>query len=302
MAEVPLVAVDGLVKRLGQRMAVADVTLTLKPGAIHGFVGGNGSGKTTTLRLLAGLLRPDLGEGHVLGFDLRRWGDQVRRHVGYMAQRPSLYAHLSVRQNLRFRADIYGLPDPRAVAERTMRSFGLDAYAGREVGALSEGWGRRLQLAAAVIHAPRLILLDEPTAGLDLSARQEVWRRIGQFAAAGAGLVISTHDLAEAERCTAISLFHGGRVLAQGTPAAVARQAPAEAFLLSGPEAHLLAPWIEAEPGIIAAYPHGGQLRVIARPSSRAALTARAEKCQATLAPAAMRLEDAALVLGRSPW
>src|SRR5262245_21446163 len=211
-----LVAVEGVAKQYAHRVAVENLTLVLQPGEIFGLVGGNGGGKTTALRILTGILKPDQGHGHVLGFDLLRGAGEIRRYVGYMSQRFSLYADLSVFENLRFRAQVYGLNRPRAAAEAAIDDFGLTEYGRTAVGRLSGGWARRLQLAASLIHAPRLLLLDEPTAGLDAVARQEVWQRIGRRAAQGAGVIISTHDLTEAERCARTALLSDGRIVATG--------------------------------------------------------------------------------------
>jgi ABC-2 type transport system ATP-binding protein len=295
-----LIAVDGVGKRYAHRVAIQNLTLTLRSGEVFGLVGANGGGKTTTLRLLAGLLRPDEGRGHVLGFDLRRAAREIRTHVGYMAQRFSLYSDLSVFENLRFRAEVYGLHRPRAAADAAIDDFELTGFARSAAGQLSGGWARRLQLAAALIHAPRLLLLDEPTAGLDAISRQDVWRRIGRLAAGGAGIVVSTHDLAEAERCAQVTLLADGRVAAAGTPEHVAQCAPAAAFLLFGLGARLRGRDVDAMPGVIASYPQGPSLRIIAAVESEDRLQRMARQHDASLARVAMRLEDAALVFSRA--
>jgi ABC-2 type transport system ATP-binding protein len=294
-----LVALEGVGKRYARRVAIENVTLALRSGEVFGLVGANGGGKTTTLRVLAGILRPDEGRGTVLGFDLRRGAGEIRKHVGYMSQRFSLYADLSVFENLRFRAEVYGLRRPRAAAEAIIDDFELTEYARIAAGRLSGGWARRLQLAAALAHAPRLILLDEPTAGLDAVWRHDVWRRMGRLAAAGAGIVVSTHDLAEAERCAHAALLSEGRVVATGTPEQVAQSAPAVAFLLSGLDARLLARDVEAVPGVIASYPQGASLRIVAALDIEERLHRIAMTHDASLARIAMRLEDAALVFSR---
>jgi ABC-type multidrug transport system ATPase subunit len=171
-----LVTVRDISKCYGRTTAVSGVTLTLWAGEICGFVGANGAGKTTALRMLAGILKPDGGNGHVLGFGLQRDAAKIRERVGYMSQRLSLYGELSVFENLRFRAAIYGLRNPRAAAEAAMRDFSLVPRAHSPAALLSGGWARRLQLAASLLHSPLLVLLDEPTAGLDAVARQDVWR------------------------------------------------------------------------------------------------------------------------------
>jgi len=297
-----LVALEGVGKRYARRVAIEGVTLSLRSGEVVGLVGANGGGKTTTLRVLAGILSPDEGSGTVLGFDLRRDAGEIRKHVGYMSQRFSLYADLSVIENLRFRAQVYGLRRPRAAAEAIIDEFALTEYARIAAGKLSGGWARRLQLAAALTHAPRLILLDEPTAGLDAVWRQDVWRRMERLAAGGAGIVVSTHDLAEAERCTRVALLSEGRVVAAGTPEQVAQSAPAVAFLLSGLDARLLARDVEAVPGVLASYPQGASWRIVAEVDIEERLHRMATLHDARLARVAMRLEDAALVHARGPW
>ena len=290
-----LVAVTDVTKRYARRVAVHRLSLRLWAGEVVGLVGSNGSGKTTMLRMLAGILRPDQGQGQILGFDLVKEAAEIRGCVGYMSQALSLYADLSVFENLRFRAQVYGLSSPRAAAGTAIVNFELGEFTRIPAGRLSGGWARRLQLAAALIHSPRLVLLDEPTAGLDAASRHDVWRRIGRLAAAGAGVIVSTHDLAEAERCSYAALLSEGKIVATGTPGQIARSASAEAFLLSGPDARQLAEPIEASPGVIASYPQGPGLRVVADPNAEETLRRVASIHAASLTRVAMRLEDAVL-------
>jgi ABC-2 type transport system ATP-binding protein len=291
----PLVAVENISKRYGRRTAVDGVTLTLRVGEICGFVGANGGGKTTAVRMLAGILRPDGGRGRVLGCDLLRDATTIRERVGYMSQRLSLYAELSVFENLRFRAAVYGLRNPRAAAEAAIGEFGLAQWAGSPAGSLSGGWARRLQLAASLLHSPRLVLLDEPTAGLDAAARQGVWRRVGGLAAAGAGVIVCTHDLAEAERCSQAAFFADGQVVAAGAPDEITARSSVAAFLLSSIDAHRLAHAVAAVTGVVAGYPQGENLRVVADPLEEEHLRRFAVSHGASLAPATVRLEDAIL-------
>lgn len=214
----PLVEVDRLGKNFGARSALKDLSLRLWPGQVLGFIGANGGGKTTALRLIAGLLKADTGCGHVLGHDLLRSRSEIRQHIGYMSQHFSLYPDLTVLENLVFRAGLYDLPRPHNVAIRSVAEFGLEDFSRQRAGRLSGGWARRLQFAAALIHSPRLVLLDEPTAGLDLSQTRETWRRVFALAAAGAGVIISTHDLVEAERCWNVAYFVEGTIRASGSP------------------------------------------------------------------------------------
>ena len=291
----PVVSIEEVTKRYPGRVAVEKLSLTVLAGQVLGLVGANGGGKTTTLRILAGTLRADQGRGQVLGIDLLRGTREIRGRVGYMPQRFSLYADLSVFENLFFRAKVYGLDQPRVAAEAAICNFELSQYARSAARQLSGGWARRLQLAAALIHSPRLILLDEPTAGLDVASRQEVWRRISCLSAHGAGVIISTHDLAEAERCSLAALLADGRIVAVGTPEHIARSAPAAAFVLSGAKAHLLERSVEAVTGVIASYPQGPGLRIVADPQAEQDLHRVANVNHASLDSAAMRLEDAVL-------
>jgi ABC-type multidrug transport system ATPase subunit len=291
----PLIAVEDLSKRYGHKIAVTGVTLTLRAGEVCGFVGANGGGKTTTLRMLAGILRPERARGRVLGCDLLGDAARIRVQVGYMAQRLSLYAELSVLENLRFRAEVYELENPRAAAWAAVDEFSLGPWARRPAGSLSGGWARRFQLAAALIHSPRLVLLNEPTAGLDAAARREVWRRLDILAAAGAGVVICTHDLAEAQRCPRAVYFSDGCVIAAGAPNEIAERSPAAAFLISGTEARRLACDVAATAGVIACDPEGQNLRVVADPQEEQRLRCLAASHGASIARVDLRLEDAML-------
>jgi ABC-2 type transport system ATP-binding protein len=292
-----VVAVEGLTKRYGCRFALDNMSVALGRGEILGLVGGNGGGKTTTLRILGGLMAPDAGHGSVLGLDLRHHMREIRRHVGYMSQRLSLYAELSVMENLRFRAQVYGASRPRAVADATIEAFDLTAHARTLAGHLSGGWARRLQLAASMIHQPKLLLLDEPMAGLDALTRQEVWRRLADTAAQGVSVIISTHDLAEAEWCTRTILVSAGRVVAAGTPEQVVRGIPAVAFVMDGGSARRLAQALSDLPGVISVSPRGSSLRIVAADTAADRLASVAAVHGTTLSRTGMRLEDAALAL-----
>lgn len=300
MAERAVVDVRGVRVRFGSRVALDALSLAVPAGGVVGLVGGNGGGKTTAMRVLAGLLAPDAGEGHVLGRPLAD-ARGIRARVGYCAQRLALYAELSVYENLRFRAAVHGLP-ARREALRAIEAFDLGGHETTRAGHLSGGWTRRLQLAAALIHRPALALLDEPTAGLDAAARQDVWRRIADLAAAGAGVVVSTHDLDEAEWCDRVLMLDAGRVIAEGTPAAVARGAPATAFVLTGGDRRTLARRVRDVAGVVASYPQAAGLRVVAAEESERDLAALACAGGARLERDGARLADAALALvGRGP-
>jgi ABC-2 type transport system ATP-binding protein len=218
----PLVDVVGLAKRFAGQTVVDGVTLRVRRGEIVGLVGANGGGKTTTLRMLAGLLHPDSGDGEVLG---RRVGDATaarRRATGYMSQRLALYADLTVDENLRFHAEVHDLPDAASSIAASVARHRLAAVVDTRFGTLSGGWARRVQFATTVLHSPPLLLLDEPTAGLDVTTRRAIWGWLAELAVAGTGIVISTHDLQEAERCPQVLLYHQGHAGTQTTPALLA--------------------------------------------------------------------------------
>ena len=311
MAEVPasadraparpgeVLSVRGLAKRFGQRAAIVDVSLDLAPAEVLGFVGPNGAGKTTTLRILAGLLRADAGEGQVLGHNIMASGGDHRKLVGYMPQRLALYGELSVTENLRFRAEVYEVPDPRRAVIAAIEDFDLGRFRGERASNLSGGWARRLQLAAALIHRPTLVLLDEPTAGLDAESRQDVWRRIAGLAARGDSVIINTHDLAEAEQCGRVALFSRGGVLAIGDPHALAEAAPFKAVLIDGGDVHRAARQFDALEGVMATYVQGQRLRVLMRPGALGKVRERAQAAGLTAEDTPKRLEDAAFVLVR---
>jgi len=290
------IAVRGLTKRFGRRLAIDDLTLSVRPGEICGLAGANGGGKSTSLRLLAGLLAPDAGEGLVLGCDLLRGTRRVRHAVGYLAQRSTLYPTLSVRENLRFRAAVFGSSDARRAAEQQIEVFGLAEISGASVGQLSAGWTRQVELAATLIHGPRLLLLDEPTAGLDPAARQLIWRSLISVAAQGTAIVLSTHDFVEAQRCAHILLLSEGRIRASGSPQEVVAQFDALALIVSGPQVLSLADRLPGR-SVLAAYPVGNDIRLVvsadARGKTDALLTAHG--CRST--PASLTLEEAALIV-----
>lgn len=221
MAE-EILQVRGLTRRFGPRLAVDGSGLRLAPGDLHALVGPNGAGKTTVLRLVAGLLPCDGVEGRVLGLNLRREARRVAAAVGYVSQRTALHAELTVAETLAFRAEVFGLEHPRRRCAELIALGGLQRYAGTRVGRLSGGWARRVQLAAALVHAPRLLLLDEPAAGLDHAAQGSLWRAVAELAQNGVAVLVNTHDPAEAERCSGVTVLAGGRVAARGAPAELA--------------------------------------------------------------------------------
>src|SRR5438067_12505077 len=208
--------VEGLSKSFGGCTVVHDLSMQVKRGTIYGFLGPNGSGKTTTIRMLCGLLTPDAGEGRCLGYDIRRDADKIKRLVGYMTQRFSLYQDLSVRENLEFVARLYGLRDARGAARDMIKRLGLSGREEQLAGELSGGWKQRLALGACTLPSPKLLLLDEPTAGVDPKARRDFWNEIHALADQGLTVLVSTHYMDEAERCHEIAYIAYGVLLVRG--------------------------------------------------------------------------------------
>ncbi len=212
------IEVSGLVKRFGGKTVVDNVSMSVAEGEIVGFLGPNGSGKTTTIRMMCGLLTPDAGEGEVLGHDLRTESLlKIKREVGYMTQKFSFYEDLTIAENLMFVARLYRLKPVDEHVDRTLEELGLTSRRNQLAGTLSGGWKQRLALAACIMHQPKLLLLDEPTAGVDPKARREFWDEIHRLARGGLTVLVSTHYMDEAERCHRISYISYGRMLATGT-------------------------------------------------------------------------------------
>jgi ABC-2 type transport system ATP-binding protein len=254
--------VKGLTKSFGGREVVHDLSMQVKRGSIYGFLGPNGSGKTTTIRILCGLLTPDSGEGTCLGYDIRRDADKIKRKVGYMTQRFSLYQDLSVRENLEFVARLYGMPDARGAAADMIARIGLKGREEQLAGELSGGWKQRLALAACVLHEPKLLLLDEPTAGVDPKARRAFWDEIHAYAAEGITVLVSTHYMDEAERCHEIAYIAYGELMARGSTAEIVQQSGLSAFIARGPGADRLASKLNKAEGVTAAAAFGATLHV----------------------------------------
>ncbi len=266
------VDVSGLDKRFGDKHVVQNLSIQVQTGRITGFLGPNGSGKTTTLRMLCGLLTPDAGEGEVLGLDFRREAERIKRQTGYMTQKFSLYEDLSIEENLAFVARVYNLPDRRRRVTRALERLGLENRRRQLAGRLSGGWKQRLALAAAVMHEPRLLLLDEPTAGVDPKARREFWDEIHALSAEGLTVLVSTHYMDEAERCHDIAYIAYGRMMARGTGEEVIRDSGLVTFRAEGPGADRLSRELAARPGVAMAAPFGSALHVSG--TDRAALEA----------------------------
>jgi len=222
--------VHGLSKSFGHKRVVNGLSLRVEKGEIYGFLGPNGSGKTTSIRMLCGLLTPDEGSGTCLGFDVRRQSVEIKKQVGYMTQRFSFYEDLSIRENLDFVARLYAMPNRRQTVQAGMEELGLADRANQLAGTLSGGWKQRLALAACMLHRPRLLLLDEPTAGVDPKARRDFWDEIHRLAGQGISVLVSTHYMDEAARCHRLAYIAYGNLLASGTPETLIAQSGLVSF------------------------------------------------------------------------
>ena len=266
--------VRGLNKSFGSKHVVKDVSLTVETGRICGFLGPNGSGKTTTLRMLCGLLKPDSGEGTCLGLDIRTRTAEIKRRTGYMTQRFSLYEDLTIEENLAFTARVYGLDRPRKRVDEALGRLGLADRRRQLAGELSGGWKQRLALAACTLHEPNLLLLDEPTAGVDPKARRDFWDEIHALSAQGLTVLVSTHYMDEAERCHEIGYILNGRLIARGSTDEIIAQSHLITFAAEGPGADRLGRELEGRPGVLTATPFGQSLHVSGtdRPALEAAI------------------------------
>jgi len=260
----PIIDVRGLTKRYGDRVVVDHFDMRVPKGRIYGFLGPNGSGKTTTIRMLCGLLTPDDGEGTCLGYDIRRESRLIKRQVGYMTQKFGLYEDLSIEENLSFIARIYEVPDANAKVDKTLEQLGLTSRRTQLAGALSGGWKQRLALAACLLHDPNLLLLDEPTAGVDPKARREFWDQLHELAAGGLTVLVSTHYMDEAERCHELAYISYGHLLAHGTAAELIQQAGLATCEISGPGLVALAHALREIPAIKTVASFGATLHVSA--------------------------------------
>lgn len=260
-----VIEVDGLVKRFGDRTVVDNVSMHVAKGEIAGFLGPNGSGKTTTIRVMCGLLSADAGSGTVLGFDIRRQSLQIKREVGYMTQRFSFYEDLSIEENLAFVARLYRLTPVGEVVRETLDGLGLTSRRHQLAGNLSGGWKQRLALAACIMHKPKLLLLDEPTAGVDPKARREFWDEIHRLAADGLTVLVSTHYMDEAERCHRIHYISYGRLVASGAVDEVVRDAGLTTYVVEGADALAAARALTGMPGVDQVAPFGATLHVVGR-------------------------------------
>ncbi len=257
--------VTGVTKKFGDKTVVNAIDLQVRRGEIYGFLGPNGSGKTTFIRMLCGLLTPDAGTGTCLNYDIRNQQAEIKRHVGYMTQRFSYYEDLSIRENLDFIARIYAVPDRAAAVQHSLERLGLQNRSGQLAGQLSGGWKQRLALAACLIHQPQLLLLDEPTAGVDPKARRDFWDEIHQLAAGGITVLITTHYMDEAERCDRLAYLAYGNLLARGTLDEVLAAAKLTTWTVTGPDLHPLADALRGRDGVEQVVAFGNTLHLSGR-------------------------------------
>jgi ABC-2 type transport system ATP-binding protein len=286
--------VHGLNKHFGAKHVVNDLSLQASRGEILGFLGPNGSGKTTSIRMMCGLLTPDSGSGTCLGYDIRTQSAEIKRRVGYMTQRFSFWEDLSIRENLDFIARVYEMPARRQAVDRALEGLNLTARATQLAGSLSGGWKQRLALAACMLHQPELLLLDEPTAGVDPKARREFWEELHALAARGISVLVSTHYMDEAERCHKLAYIAFGKLMAQGTAAEIIASQGLSTWSVSGDDLAAIASKLQGQPGIEQIAAFGSALHVTGRDA--AALEASLRRATAGTAwrvePAESGLED----------
>jgi ABC-2 type transport system ATP-binding protein len=266
------ISVHGLTKSFGTREVVHDFSIDVPYGAIYGFLGPNGTGKTTTIRMLCGLLTPDGGEGKCLGYDIRTQSAKIKRQTGYMPQKFGLYDDLTIRENLEFVARLYEMPQPQEVAKNALHRLGLENRQNQLAGQLSGGWKQRLALASCILHEPKLLLLDEPTAGVDPKARRDFWDEIHAFAAEGVTVLVSTHYMDEAERCHQIGYLLNGRLLVHGRVSDVIAGSQLATWRVNTSDPAGLKHALEGRPGVELVTSFGNQLHVTG--TNKAALAA----------------------------
>ena len=291
--------VRGLNKSFGAKHVVKDLSLQVQPGEIFGFLGPNGSGKTTSIRMLCGLLTPDSGSGTCLGYDILRESGQIKRNVGYMTQRFSFWDDLSIRENLDFVARVYQMPNRDQAVTRALEELGLAGRAEQLAGQLSGGWKQRLALAACMLHRPRLLLLDEPTAGVDPTARRDFWEELHRLCALGISVLVSTHYMDEAERCHKLAFIANGKLLVQGTATDVVRSQRLSTWSIQGEHLAELADRLQGHPGIDQTVVFGSSLHVTGHDAAalERAVTRAAEDAGLHAAPIDTGIEDVFIYL-----
>ena len=250
MSEGYAIDISGLNKSFGDKHAVNDVSIQVEQGEIFGFLGPNGSGKTTTIRLMCGLLVPDSGSGTCLGYDILRDSEQIKRHVGYMTQKFSYWEDLTIRENLDFVARMYEMPNRPEMVERALEGLGLTKQADQLAGSLSGGWKQRLALASCMLPNPKLLLLDEPTAGVDPGARRDFWEELFRLSAQGISILVTTHYMDEAERCHKLAYIAEGRLLTQGIPSEIISSQGLSTWAIYGENLADLSGKLQNQPGV----------------------------------------------------
>src|ERR1700722_8524549 len=262
MADDFAIDVKGMTKRFDKRTVVNNIDLQVRSGEIYGFLGPNGSGKTTFIRMLCGLLHADAGSGTCLGHDVIKESDSIKRQVGYMTQRFSFYEDLSIAENLDFVARMYGMKNRKEAVQKSLEQLGLSDRQKQLAGELSGGWKQRMALAACLIHEPKLLLLDEPTAGVDPKARRDFWDQIHRLAREGLTFLITTHYMDEAERCHRLAYIAYGNLLAKGTVREVVDQAKLTTWSVNGPDLSRLSEQLRGLPGVEETVAFGSRLHV----------------------------------------
>ena len=296
MTDAPLVIdVRGIHKRFGSKHVVNDLALQVRQGEIFGFLGPNGSGKTTSIRMLCGLLTPDSGEGTCLGRDVLRESAAIKREVGYMTQRFSLWEDLTLAENLDFVARMFGMKNRREAVNQALEDLGLAGRRDQLAGTLSGGWKQRLALAGCLLHKPRLLLLDEPTAGVDPKARRDFWEEIHRLSAAGITVLVSTHYMDEAERCHRLAYIAWGRLLASGTAAEIIAGRRLHTWEIAGAGLNGLSAPLRSLPGVDLVATFGSTLHVSGRDAEalQASLRDFLADTEMAMTPMAPSLEDA---------
>lgn len=296
MDRAPLIIdVAGINKHFGDKHVVRDLALQVRRGEIFGFLGPNGSGKTTSIRMLCGLLTPDSGRGSCLGLDVLTQSGEIKRQVGYMTQKFSLWDDLTISENLDFVARMFGMKNRRIVVDRALDELGLTGRRKQLAGTLSGGWKQRLALASCLLHEPKLLLLDEPTAGVDPKARRDFWEEIHRLSAAGITVLVSTHYMDEAERCHRLAYIAYGTLMASGTAAEVVAGRQLQTWEISGAGLPGLDESLRALPGADLVASFGATLHVSGRDGARleAGLNALLNNRPVSVTRVAPSLEDA---------